>query len=264
MPGVPQKKEEMTNVDETTPLANKASDGAAKVTGGAVAAGEKAAHAVGDATSRAAEAVGDRTKKTASAVGDAATRAKDATARAGQKAASTVVGASERALSAVGGGAERVGDILMGKWERAMSSIRPWPEFMSVSDFGGLVSVRDLPSRIAKNLNYFRFNYLVLWIVFVAISMLIKPLRLLGVLVLIFEWVLLFGVFPGDSMRIGDVVFSENAKVGILVITGFLVFGLAHAEKLFLTAAIFTAAVAVAHAAFRQEPPESVDDAPIV
>eukprot|EP00172_Hildenbrandia_rubra_P001810 Plantae.Rhodophyta-Hildenbrandia_rubra.ctg24209.p1 GENE.Plantae.Rhodophyta-Hildenbrandia_rubra.ctg24209~~Plantae.Rhodophyta-Hildenbrandia_rubra.ctg24209.p1 ORF type:complete len:247 (-),score=64.56 Plantae.Rhodophyta-Hildenbrandia_rubra.ctg24209:2211-2951(-) len=175
------------------------------------------------------------------------------------------VGAGERALQAVGTGAERVGDVVQGKWERALARVRPWGEFIDVGKFGGFdEGVKEVPARVVKNIKYFRFNYMVVWMVIVALSVLTRPWSLLGCLGMVGLWVVLFGVYTGENSRIGDVVVSDEAKIGVLCLVGVVVFAFAHAEKMFLSGAVVTTVIAFAHALARKPVTIQDEENPVV
>ncbi|XVF62979.1 hypothetical protein PTKIN_Ptkin09bG0052100 [Pterospermum kingtungense] len=69
---------------------------------------------------------------------------------------------------------------------------RPWRDFLDITAVDIPFSFSDSTTRIALNLTYFRFNYTVVLLLILFLSLIYHPLSLLTFLVILLAWFFLF------------------------------------------------------------------------
>ncbi|KAK1428632.1 hypothetical protein QVD17_17471 [Tagetes erecta] len=144
---------------------------------------------------------------------------------------------------------------------RAFTRRRPWYELIDRTAFSKPESLTDATSRIRKNYNYFRVNYIALLSVVLAFCLLSHPFSLLTIVSLAGAWLLLY-IFraPDQPVVIGGRTFSDREILGILVtLTVFVVF-LTSVGSLLMSATLIGVGIICVHGAFRDPEDLFLDD----
>ena len=132
----------------------------------------------------------------------------------------------------------------------ALSQRKPWLELVDRNSFAKPESVSEATSRIRKNFNYFRVNYLVLLSAAVSLSLLAHPVSLLMLLVLLGAWIFLY-FFRSEPLVLFNRSFSDREVLGIMVLLTIVVVFLTDVGSLLISALLIGLAGVAAHGAFR-------------
>ncbi|KAL8215169.1 hypothetical protein R6Q57_004618 [Mikania cordata] len=144
---------------------------------------------------------------------------------------------------------------------RAFTRRRPWYELVDRTAFSRPESLSDATSRIRKNYNYFRINYITLLSAVLAFSLLSHPFSLLTIVSLVAAWLFLY-IFraPDQPVIIGGRTFSDREILGILIVlTAFVVF-LTSVGSLLMSATLIGLGIICVHGAFRDPEDLFLDD----
>ncbi|XP_015973724.2 PRA1 family protein B3, partial [Arachis duranensis] len=135
---------------------------------------------------------------------------------------------------------------------QGFSQRRPWTELADRSSFSKPESLTEAYSRIRKNFNYFRVNYVTLIVFAVAVSLITHPFSLLVLLGLLASWCFLYLFRPADQPVIFyGRTFNDKETLGLLTaLTIFVVF-LTSVGSLLISASMVGLAIVCAHGAFR-------------
>ncbi|XP_073036080.1 PRA1 family protein B3-like [Primulina eburnea] len=143
----------------------------------------------------------------------------------------------------------------------AFSQRRPWLELLDRSSFSRPDSLSDAASRIRRNYNYFRINYLSLLALSLAFSLISHPFSLLVLLSLLAAWLFLYTFRSSDHpLVIAGRAFSDREILGILVVSTIIVVFLTSVGSLLISALLVGLAVVCAHGAFRMPEDLFLDD----
>lgn len=135
---------------------------------------------------------------------------------------------------------------------QGFSQRRPWSELIDRTAFSRPDNLSDAASRIRKNFNYFRVNYLSLLAFVLAISLLSHPFSLLVLLSLLASWCFLYLFRPTDQpLVILGRTFSDRETLLILVVSTIVVVFLTTVGSLLISASLVGLAIVCAHGAFR-------------
>ncbi|XP_047957309.1 PRA1 family protein B3-like [Salvia hispanica] len=129
---------------------------------------------------------------------------------------------------------------------------RPWLELVDRSAFNRPDTIAEAASRIRKNFNYFRVNYISLISLSLAFSLLSHPFSLLVLLSLLAAWLFLYLFRPSDQpLVVGGRTFSDREVLGILVVSTIVVVFLTSVGSVLISALLVGLAVVCTHGAFR-------------
>lgn len=144
---------------------------------------------------------------------------------------------------------------------RAFARRRPWYELVDRTAFSKPDSLTDATSRIRKNFNYFRVNYLTLLFGVLAFSLLSHPFSLLTIVSLLVAWLFLYLFRPSDQpVVINGRTFSDKEILGILVILTVFVVFLTSVGSLLMSASLIGLGIICVHGAFRDPEDLFLDD----
>ncbi|KAL1535453.1 PRA1 protein B3 [Salvia divinorum] len=129
---------------------------------------------------------------------------------------------------------------------------RPWLELVDRSAFNRPDTIAEAASRIRKNFNYFRVNYISLISLSLAFSLLSHPFSLLVLLSLLAAWLFLYLFRASDQpLVVGGRTFSDREVLGILVVSTIVVVFLTSVGSVLISALLVGLAVVCTHGAFR-------------
>ncbi|XP_027161262.1 PRA1 family protein B1 [Coffea eugenioides] len=135
---------------------------------------------------------------------------------------------------------------------QGFSQRRPWSELVDRTAFSRPDNLSDAASRIRKNFNYFRVNYISLLAFVLALSLLSHPFSLLVLLALLASWCFLYLFRPSDQpLVVFGRTFSDRETLLILVVSTIVVAVLTSVGSLLISASLVGLAIVCAHGAFR-------------
>ncbi|XP_071689454.1 PRA1 family protein B3-like [Rutidosis leptorrhynchoides] len=144
---------------------------------------------------------------------------------------------------------------------RAFNRRRPWYELIDRTAFSKPESLTDATSRIRKNFNYFRVNYMTLLTAVIAFSLISHPFSLLTIVSLLGAWLFLYLFRPSDQpVVIGGRTFSDREMLGILLLLTIFVVFLTSVGSLLMSAALIGLGIVCVHGAFRDPEDLFLDD----
>ncbi|KAL3650321.1 PRA1 protein B3 [Castilleja foliolosa] len=142
-----------------------------------------------------------------------------------------------------------------------LSQRRPWSELIDRSALSRPDNLSDAASRIRKNFNYFRVNYVSLLALSLALSLLSHPFSLLVLLSLLAAWIFLYLFRPSDQpVVIAGRTFSDRETLGILLVSTVVVVFLTSVGSVLISAVLVGLAVVCVHGAFRMPEDLFLDD----
>ncbi|KAF1880068.1 hypothetical protein Lal_00022197 [Lupinus albus] len=83
--------------------------------------------------------------------------------------------------------------------QSVISTRRPWPQFLSLSSLSLPSSFSDATTRITHNFTFFLFNYTLLFLLILLLTLLPHPLSILTFVVLFAAWYFLYLAREGDE-----------------------------------------------------------------
>nr|XP_043610142.1 PRA1 family protein B3-like [Erigeron canadensis] len=135
---------------------------------------------------------------------------------------------------------------------RAFERRRPWYELIDYTAFSKPESLSDATSRIRKNYNYFRVNYITLLTAVLAFSLFSHPFSLLTIVSLIGAWMFLYLFRASDQpVVIAGRTFSDREILGILSLFTIFVVFLTSVGSLLMSATLIGSGIIAVHGAFR-------------
>ncbi|KMZ56650.1 Prenylated rab acceptor family protein [Zostera marina] len=137
-------------------------------------------------------------------------------------------------------------------FRRSLSNQRPWYELVDRTAFSRPDSFSDATSRVLKNLSYFRMNYIFLFAITLAFTLMSHPLSLIVLLGLLGCWCFFYFFRPADAplFILGRQFSDREAFVGLIGLTVIMVF-LTSIGSLLMWAVTIGLMIAGIHAAFR-------------
>ncbi|KAL6503781.1 PRA1 protein B3 [Orobanche gracilis] len=142
-----------------------------------------------------------------------------------------------------------------------LSQRRPWSELIDRSALSRPDNLSEAASRIRKNFNYFRVNYVSLLALSLALSLLSHPFSLLVLLSLLAVWIFLYLFRPSDQpVVVAGRTFSDRETLGILVVSTIVVVFLTSVGSLLISALLVGLALVCTHGAFRMPEDLFLDD----
>ncbi|CAI9091794.1 OLC1v1026909C1 [Oldenlandia corymbosa var. corymbosa] len=135
---------------------------------------------------------------------------------------------------------------------QGFSQRRPWLELLDRSAFARPDTLTEAASRIRKNFNYFRVNYISLLALVLAVSLLSHPWSLLVLFALLASWCFLYLFRASDQpLVILGRTFSDRETLLMLVVSTIVVVFLTSVGSLLISASLVGLAIVCAHGAFR-------------
>ncbi|KAL6531127.1 PRA1 protein B3 [Orobanche hederae] len=142
-----------------------------------------------------------------------------------------------------------------------LSQRRPWSELIDRSALSRPDNLSEAASRIRKNFNYFRVNYVSLLALSLALSLLSHPFSLVVLLSLLAAWIFFYLFRPSDQpVVVAGRTFSDRETLAILVVSTIVVVFLTSVGSLLISALLVGLAVVCTHGAFRMPEDLFLDD----
>ncbi|KAB1217675.1 PRA1 family protein B1 [Morella rubra] len=141
------------------------------------------------------------------------------------------------------------------------SQRRPWSELVDRSSMVRPESFSEAYTRIRKNLNYFRVNYLTLLAFVLALSLLSHPVSLIVLLSLLAGWAFLYVFRQSDQplVILGRTFSDRETLLGLSLLTVIVIF-LTSVGSLLISALMVGFAIICVHGAFRVPDDLFLDD----
>ncbi|KMZ71886.1 Prenylated rab acceptor family protein [Zostera marina] len=138
---------------------------------------------------------------------------------------------------------------------------RPWHELVDRSAFSRPDSLSEATSRIRKNVSYFRINYIALFALTLAITLISNPFSLVVILALLASWCFLYLFRPSDSPLVifGRDFSDRETLVGLVVLSVVALF-LTSVASLLMSAVTVAVLIVGVHGAFRVPEDLFLDD----
>lgn len=169
----------------------------------------------------------------------------------------------EVGLGALGRCTAKVVNIVGSRSEAATRRARPWLEFFDLSAlFKPADGIGAYIDRLRLNGSYFLFNYLIFGLVLAIISVITKPLAIIGVAFLIWVYFMFFGTETAtDIIHFYGFTFDVHQKVGIMVLLFLFCFWLTTGGlQIFITFITTTVVVTIVHGCLRKPSEEALPD----
>lgn len=141
----------------------------------------------------------------------------------------------------------------------ALAQRRPWSEMIDKNSFAKPENFTEALTRVRKNLGYFRVNYLLLLLAFVALSLITHIGSLLTLIVIVTAWGYLYMV-RRDPLVMWGRTFNEREIFVLMTVLTVAAFLLTNVASLIIYALLVGGAVISAHGAFRVPDDLFLDD----
>ncbi|KAG2489999.1 hypothetical protein HYH03_011466 [Edaphochlamys debaryana] len=129
---------------------------------------------------------------------------------------------------------------------------KPWAEMIDRNSFSKPGSLAEATSRLRKNANYFKVNYLIVMLLTTALTFVMHPSSLLVLALLAGSWIYVFLVRTAP-LQLGGRTLSDREKLmGMSAVSFITIFFLTSVGTVFFSALSLSLAVVAAHGAFRE------------
>ncbi|KAK1421354.1 hypothetical protein QVD17_23617 [Tagetes erecta] len=143
----------------------------------------------------------------------------------------------------------------------SFSNRRPWSELIDRSAFARPESLSDAASRIRKNFIYFRVNYISLFTIVLAISLLTHPFSLIILLSLLCAWLFLYLFRSSDQpLVLFGRNFSDRETLLMLIVLTIVAVMLTEIGSVVISAVLVGLGIVCVHGAFRVPEEAFFDD----
>lgn len=131
-----------------------------------------------------------------------------------------------------------------------VSTCRPWKELLDPTALSLPDSYADAMSRIRRNLYYFRFNYSLITLIILFLSLIYHPISMIVFLAIFIAWLYLYFFRDGPVALFGRTV-DDRVVLGVLGVVTVVALGLAGVGLNVLVALVVALLVVGLHSAFR-------------
>lgn len=172
----------------------------------------------------------------------------------------------EAVLGVLGKLAQGATDVIRSRTQVAASRARPWMEFFDLSAFKAADGLSGYVERLRINGVYFLFNYVIVGLVLSVVSVITKPIALIGAALLIWLYFQFFGAETAeDEFRFFGFSLDTHEKIGLMVILGFIFSWVtAGGFGIFISVLIASLLVALIHGCFRKPSESALPEVPTV
>lgn len=167
-----------------------------------------------------------------------------------------VAGPLEALFSAIGNLGKGALSLVASRGMNVTSRARPWLEFADLSALGPAQGgAKEYLRRFRVNVRWFMLNYIVIGLVMAAISVITKPLALLGAVLLIWVYFQLFGAAQEgqEEVRFLGLMLDDEEKAGLMLVLSIVVFWIStDGFEVIMSVVLGTLIIAIIHGSLRK------------
>lgn len=142
----------------------------------------------------------------------------------------------------------------------AFKQRKPWTEVVDRSAFSKPSNFSEALTRVKKNASYFKVNYLIVMLASCVVTFVLHPSSLFVLGLLLGAWIYLLFIRQTPVVIAGKQLSEREKLLGMAAISFITIFFLTNVGAVFFSALSFSAAVIVAHGAFREPDNLFVDE----
>ncbi|XP_050216590.2 PRA1 family protein F3 isoform X1 [Mercurialis annua] len=136
------------------------------------------------------------------------------------------------------------------KIESNLGTIKPWREMLRLQSFELPPTFNEIFQRITTNAAYFRYNYVIVILLILFLSLLWYPISLIVFIIMMAAWLFLY-FLRDDPLVIYDMVMSDNAVMTFLLMVTIMLLLLTNVSDNIIISLFIGVMVVVVHGAFR-------------
>ncbi|EEF48093.1 PRA1 family protein F3 [Ricinus communis] len=137
------------------------------------------------------------------------------------------------------------------KIESNLGTRRPWREMMQLQSFNLPTTFHETVQSIKMNAAYFRYNYVIIILVILFLSLLWHPISLIVFIIMMAAWLFLYFLREGDPLVVFDIVMHDNAVMTLLLTVTVMVLLFTNVSDNIIIALFVGVVVVVVHGAIR-------------
>lgn len=144
--------------------------------------------------------------------------------------------------------------------QSAMTTRRPWGEFLDLSALSLPSSVSDATTRLAQNLTHFRSNYAMVVLVVLFLSLIFHPISMLVFLLVFAAWLFLYFSREAEPLTIAGATIDDRVVLTALAVVTIVALALTHVWLNVVVSIAIGAGLVSLHAVLRSTDDLVMDD----